>query len=93
LVAIADSDRLVRIEIALAISTMTSARFSPAAPTTKPTRRKRMMPRIVNTLGVKTPAKVPSFPRVGLNEAVRPELRSSADMRNGSYRIATARER
>ena len=50
---------LVRTEIALAIKMMSSARPRPASPTTKPTLKKRMMPRMVRMLGVKTPEKVP----------------------------------
>ena len=37
-----------------------SARPRPALPTTKPRRRNRMIPRMVRTLGVKTPPNVPN---------------------------------
>ncbi len=60
LVAIDESDRPVRNEIAFAIRMMTRAPHSPAWPTTHPVRRKRMMPRMVSTLGVNTPANVPN---------------------------------
>ena len=59
-VAIADSETLVSTEIAFAARMINSARHRPAAPVTKPRRRKRMMPRIVRMLGVNTPPKVPN---------------------------------
>ena len=59
MVAIADKDKLVRTEIAVARESIRIACPSPADPTTEPRRLKRMIPRIVRTLGVKTPLKVP----------------------------------
>ena len=59
LVAMDESESPVRNEIAFASRMMTSAPHSPACPTTQPVRRKRMMPRIVSTFGVNTPANVP----------------------------------
>ena len=60
LVAIAESEMLVKTEMPVARASITSARANPALPTTKPSRRKRMMPRMVSTLGVNAPPKVPN---------------------------------
>ena len=46
---------LVRTDISVARPSMNRAWGRPTLPTTKPRRRKKMMPRIVSTLGVKTP--------------------------------------
>jgi hypothetical protein len=59
LVATADNDIAVTIEIAPDSPIISNARPRPALPTTKPRRRNRMIPRIVRMLGVNTPAKVP----------------------------------
>ena len=45
-----------------ASSKIISALFSPALPTTNPSRKKKMIPRMVRILGVNTPAKVPNVP-------------------------------
>ncbi len=58
-VAMAEREKLVRIEMRLARPMMTNARPRPALPTTYPSRKNRMIPRIVRMLGVKTPGKVP----------------------------------
>jgi len=58
-VAIADKEKVVRTEMPLARANMIRVRPRPALPTTKPKRRKRIIPRIVRILGVNTPAKVP----------------------------------
>src|SRR5690606_8807276 len=60
-VEIADNDRLVSNVIEFAISRMISASFNPACPTTQPVRRNMITPRIVSTLGMNTPPKVPNF--------------------------------
>ena len=65
LVAMAESERPVMSEIAFASPMMASAPHSPACPTTQPVRRKRMMPRMVSTFGVKTPLNVPKRPAAG----------------------------
>src|SRR6056297_1201044 len=67
-VALAERDSPVRNEIAFASRVMASAPHSPACPTTHPVRKNRMMPRIVRTFGVKTPANVPNRPAAGVNE-------------------------
>ena len=67
----ADRDKAVRTEIALARAIMINARPRPALPTTYPSRRNRMIPRIVRMLGVNTPAKVPSFPAGNPEPVVR----------------------
>ena len=51
---------LVRTDISVARPSMNRAWGRPTLPTTKPRRRKKMMPRIVSTLGVKTPPNQPS---------------------------------
>ena len=53
----AASESDVSTEMRFASRITTSMRPSPAFPTTKPSRKKRMIPRIVRMLGVKTPAK------------------------------------
>ena len=58
-VAIADSEILVRTEMSVARPRMTRACARPPLPTMKPRRRKRMIPRIVRMLGVKTAAERP----------------------------------
>jgi hypothetical protein len=47
--------------IELASSTTSSVTGRPRLPTTHPKRRYMMRPRIVSTLGVKTPRKVPNL--------------------------------
>ena len=71
LVAIDESESPVRNEIAFASRMIASAPHSPACPTTHPVRRKRMIPRIVRTFGVKTPANVPKRPAAGAEAAGR----------------------
>jgi hypothetical protein len=61
-VAMAERETLVSTEMPLAKSRISSAGPNPALPTTKPSLRNKMIPRMVNTLGVKTPAKVPRVP-------------------------------
>jgi hypothetical protein len=56
----ADNETLVRTELALASASISNARVRPALPTTNPRRRKKMIPRMVKTLGVNTPPNVPS---------------------------------
>ena len=46
----------------MAMTMMSNALAIPDSPTTQPIRRNRMIPRMVRTLGVKTPAKVPKRP-------------------------------
>ena len=58
-VAIADIEKPVASVIRFAMTIIISAFVRPALPTTQPTLKKRMMPRIVKTLGTKTPPKVP----------------------------------
>ena len=60
LVATADADNAVMKVIELASSTTSSVTGRPRLPTTHPKRRYMMRPRIVSTLGVKTPSKVPN---------------------------------
>ena len=55
-------EKVVRMEMPFASSKIMRALLSPALPTTNPSRKKRMIPRMVRTLGVNTPAKVPSVP-------------------------------
>ena len=59
LVATADMDRAVQKVIVLASSRMAMAWTTPPVPTTKPALMKRITPRMVRMLGVKTPPKVP----------------------------------
>jgi hypothetical protein len=61
LVATADADSAVMKVIELASSTTSSVTGRPRLPTTHPKRRYMMRPRIVSTLGVKTPRKVPNL--------------------------------
>ncbi len=61
LVAIADADNAVMKVIELASSTTSRVTGRPRLPTTHPKRRYMMRPRIVSTLGVKTPSKVPNW--------------------------------
>ena len=61
-VEIADRENVVRMEMPLANSKIMRALFSPAPPTTNPSRKKRIMPRMVRMLGVNTPEKVPNSP-------------------------------
>ena len=68
LVAMDDSESPVSSEIAFAMPMMMSAPVRPAWPTTQPVLRKRMMPRMVSTLGVNTPANVPKRPATGAEE-------------------------
>ena len=58
----AESEMLVMTEIALARAIITRARASPALPTTYPSLRNRIIPRMVRMLGVKTPANVLKSP-------------------------------
>ncbi len=62
LVAIAASEMLVRTDTAVAMPMMIKPFRNPALPTENPSRRNRMIPRIVRIDGVKTPANVPSVP-------------------------------
>jgi hypothetical protein len=57
---------VVRTEITLARPMIISARPKPAFPTTYPSLRKRIMPRMVRTLGVNTPENVPRVPVRGV---------------------------
>jgi hypothetical protein len=52
----------VSTEMALANPIMTRARAKPAFPTTHPSLKKSMIPRMVKTIGVKAPGKVPGVP-------------------------------
>jgi hypothetical protein len=61
LVASADALSAVTKVTVLASSTMSSVSGRPTFPTTQPKRRYMIRPRIVSTLGVKTPRKVPNF--------------------------------
>ena len=58
----AERETLVSTEMPLAKSRISSAGPNPALPTTKPSLRNKMIPKMVKTLGVKTPAKVPRVP-------------------------------
>ena len=70
----AERENVVSTDMALASATMRSARPRPAEPTTKPSRMKRMIPKMVKMLGVKTPANVPSFPVAGRERALFDEM-------------------
>ena len=60
LVATADADSAVMKVIELASSTTSRVTGRPRLPTTQPKRRYMIRPRMVSTLGVKTPRKVPN---------------------------------
>jgi hypothetical protein len=60
LVAIADRLSAVMKVMALASTTISSVRTRPTWPRTQPKRRYIMTPRMVRSVGVKTPRKVPS---------------------------------
>ena len=62
MVAIADREMLVSIDMAFGKASMISAFPNPALPTTNPSLMKSMMPNMVRMLGVKTPENVPNFP-------------------------------
>ncbi len=54
-------DRLVQPVIAKDIPMMRYAPASPALPTTQPSRKNKMTPKMVNKVGVNTPPKTPYF--------------------------------
>ena len=60
-VVIEDIDNPVHIVTELAIKIIATAPRNPAFPTTQPKRKYIIMPSIVKTSGVNTPAKVPNF--------------------------------
>ena len=62
LVEIEERDRPVKNEMILAKTTMANAPQRPTWPTTQPILRNKMMPRIVKTLGTKTPENMPKRP-------------------------------
>ena len=57
----AESESEVSSVMLLAMTRMIKACRSPALPTTQPVRRNMITPRMVSTLGVKTPPKVPNL--------------------------------
>jgi hypothetical protein len=75
-VATVASEMLVRTDTVVASARMTRARTRPTDPTTYATRRKRTSPRIVRTLGVKTPPNVPSVPVGSAGDSARWGTRS-----------------
>lgn len=61
LVVTDDIDRPVQVVIAKARRMMSAPPRRPAFPITHPSRRYMMTPRMVSSVGVKTPPKVPNF--------------------------------
>jgi hypothetical protein len=59
LVVMEERDRAVNAIMRKEMSMMSQAPRRPAFPTTHPSRRYMMTPRMVRSVGVKTPAKVP----------------------------------
>ncbi len=61
LVVIDDMERPVSAVMPTAIRMISQAPIRPALPTTQPSRRNMITPRMVSSVGVKTPAKVPNL--------------------------------
>ena len=86
----AERESVVRIVIALLANTIPKAAKTPALPTTTSKRKNMMTPKIVNTQGVNTPAKVHHKELQDLineNNVLRNDIKDNLEQHNASIEL------